>query len=118
MRQLAWAAHSLRRFSGFSQAFLSPCGQSREKCIVVSEGNFQCNLFSADGEGEDPDGDVGDGFDSQRQDAIKELSTGSKKVFGGGTKEIKEGSSKGRGRRDRTQPQSVTPGMRMLSIFS
>merc|ERR1719336_1898391 len=55
---------------------------------------------AADGEGEDPDGDVGDGFDSQRQDAIKELSTGSKKVFGGGTKEIKEGSSKGRGRRD------------------
>ena len=84
----------------------------------LKNGNFQCNLFSADGEGEDPDGDVGDGFDSQRQDAIKELSTGSKKVFGGGTKEIKEGSSKGRGRRDRTQPQSVTPGMRMLSIFS
>ena len=27
MRQLAWAAHSLMRFSGFSQAFLKPCGQ-------------------------------------------------------------------------------------------
>ena len=43
-------------------------------------------------------------FDTQRQDLIKEASkAGAQKVFGGGTKEIKEGKSdrRGRGRRDR-----------------
>ena len=40
-------------------------------------------------------------FDSQRQDAIKEITAkgGSQKVFGGGTKEIKEGKSERRGGR-------------------
>ena len=34
MRQMAWAAHSLMRFSGFSQAFLKPCGQSLIKQML------------------------------------------------------------------------------------
>ena len=42
MRQLAWAAHSLMRFSGFSQAFLRPCGQSLKELQVrkIRTSNF------------------------------------------------------------------------------
>ena len=43
-----------------------------------------------------------DEFDSQRQDLIKEAAkAGAQKVFGGGTKEIKEGKSDRRGKRGR-----------------
>ena len=48
-------------------------------------------------------------FDSQRQDAIKELSTTTKKVFGGGTKEIKDGGRKGRSNTAQAVPLSSPP---------